>query len=46
MNVHVFAFTKLAYSIPLAIHVYDENLSEGQLRESLKELAEALKAIM
>ena len=46
VNVHVYAFTKLAYSIPLAIHVYDENLSEGQLRDSLKELAEAIKAIM
>lgn len=46
VNVHVYAFTKLSYSIPLAIHVYDEDLSEGQLNESLQELSEAVKAIL
>lgn len=45
VNVHVYAFTKLAYSIPLAIHVYDENLTEWQLKESLGELSDAIKAI-
>ena len=46
VNVHVYAFTKLAYSIPLGIHVFDEDLSEEQLKESLVELSAAVKAIM
>ncbi len=45
VNVHVYAFTKLAHSIPLGVHVYDEDLSESQLKASLSELADAISAI-
>ena len=45
VNVHVFAFTKLSSSIPMAIHVYDEAPSEVQLKNSLAELATAIKAL-
>ncbi len=45
VNVHVYAFTKLSSSIPMAIHVYDEVTSESVLKASLSELATAIEAL-
>ncbi len=45
VNAHVFAYTRLYYKIPVAIHVYDENPSDAQLDDSLRELAAAVKSL-